>query len=174
MEENKQLHSFTYNPQYLDALEDLTEEEQWRATYVLCYYGVNGEFPSCATSLDKMFVKTNLKMIAGSINWQEKQGEKAKKGGRIAAISDEQILEAYVELYKKTGHKPSEKEVIEFCGGGVTRIGTRDAWKKRDQYLEECMKCMELNDTFHTNVSNETYKHTENCMKPVSYKPFDF
>lgn len=118
-------HSFTYNPQYLVALEDLDEKDQWRATYVLCYYGVYGEFPSCATAIDKMFVKTNLKMIAGSINWQEKQAEKAKSAGRNAKISDDQIIGAYIEIYKKTGHKPSEKEVIDFCGGGVSRIATR-------------------------------------------------
>jgi len=182
MEEEMKNNSFTYNPQYLVALEDLDEEDQWRATYVLCYYGVHGEFPSCATAIDKMFVKTNLKMIAGSISWQGKQNDKAKKGGKVAAISDEQIIGAYIELYKKNGKRASEKEVIDYCGGGISRIATRAVWKNRDKYLYDCMN---EKDTIHTNVCMDTYKHTnqtyksteENCMvqsKEETYNAFDF
>ena len=104
-------------------------------------------------------LKNAQRMIEGQDKYKVEKAEVGKKGGRTAAITDEQILGAYVEIYKKEGRRATEQEIIDYCGGGVKRIGTRSAWKRRDDYLLECMK---MNDTIHTNVSNETYKDTYN------------
>ena len=47
---------FLYLEQFMTALEDLDKEYIYRATYVLCYYGLYREFPEEATAIDKMYV----------------------------------------------------------------------------------------------------------------------
>jgi hypothetical protein len=159
--ENKELHNFTFVPTFLTDVISLPYEQRCQIIDAICYWGVYKELPPEieGNALAIALLKNAQRMIEGQDKYRGDKVVIGKKGGRTAAISDEQILEAYVELYKKNGCKPTEKEVIEFCGGGVQRIGTRSVWKKRDQYLYECM---EMNDTFHTNVLNETYKDTYN------------
>ena len=43
--ENNERKSFTFNPQYIDAVEDLENIDKWRAIYCLGYFGVYGDFP---------------------------------------------------------------------------------------------------------------------------------
>ena len=128
---------FLYLKQFMTALEDLDAEDRYRATYVLCYYGLYREFPHEATGVDKMYVKANAKLFEGQDAFVQKQKENGVKGGRPSAITDEQIWGAYRELFRKKGAEPSEKEVIDFCGGGVTRIATRKAWKERKDHLND-------------------------------------
>lgn len=117
---------FLYLKQFMTALEDLEPEDRYRATYVLCYWGLYREFPQEATAIDKMYVKTNAKLFEGQDAFVQGQKEKGNKGGRPSAITDEQILEAYKALMdQKGGEEPTEKEVIDYCGGGVQRIATR-------------------------------------------------
>ena len=158
---NKELHSFTFVPTFLTDIMSLPYEQRCQIIDAICYWGVHRELPPEIedNALAIALLKNAQRMIEGQDKYKVEKAEAGKKGGRTAAITDEQILGAYVELYKKEGRKPTEKEVIDFCGGGVQRIGTRSAWKRRDEYLYECMK---MNDTFHTNVLNETYKDTYN------------
>ena len=73
---------FLYLEQFMTALEDLDKEDIYRATYVLCYYGLYREFPEDATAVDKMYVKANAKLFDGQDAYAVKQAERGKKGGR--------------------------------------------------------------------------------------------
>lgn len=120
-------NSFWYLKQFLDAIDsdDLTYEEKCKATYSLCYYGIKGVFPPEATGMDKMYVKSNEKLLEGQDIYREEKKEKGANGGKAAKITDEQIKAAYIELYKVLGRPPKEQEVIDRCGGGVERIASR-------------------------------------------------
>lgn len=143
---------FLYLEQFMTALEDLEQEDMYRATYVLCYYGLYREFPPEATAVDKMYVKANAKLFEGQDNYVAAQKEKGVKGGRPSAITDEQIWGAYRELYEKNGAYPTEKEVIAYLGADVKRIATRSAWKNRNEHLYESMKQVSYKDNeLHTN-----------------------
>ena len=145
---------FLYLEQFMTALEDLEQEDMYRATYVLCYYGLYREFPPEATAVDKMYVKANAKLFEGQDNYVAAQKEKGVKGGRPSAITDEQIWGAYRELYEKNGAYPTEKEVIAYLGADVKRIATRSAWKNRNEHLYESMKQVSYKDNeLHTNNS---------------------
>lgn len=147
--------SFTYLKQFLTALEDLEPEDRYRATYVLCYYGLHREFPEEATAVDKMFVKTNIKLFEGQDVFAQAQKDKGIKGGRPSELTDEQIWGAYRELYQKKGAYPTEKEVIQYLGANVQRIAARKAWQTRNEHLYESMEQVSYKDTdIHTN----TYK----------------
>lgn len=137
-------NSFWYLKQFLDAIDndDLTYDEKCRATYSLCYYGIKGAFPPEATGMDKMYVKSNEKLFEGQDTYREERKEKGANGGKAAKISDEQIKGAYIELYNLLGRIPTEKEVIEKCGGGVERIAGRKIWKEdKDKWVKkECIE----------------------------------
>ena len=131
---------FLYLKQFMTALEDLDPEDRYRATYVLCYWGLHREFPQEATAVDKMYVKANMKLFEGQDLYTQVQKEKGTKGGRPSAITDEQIWGAYRELYVELGRYPTEKETIAKIGANVGRIATRSAWKTRNEHLYESMK----------------------------------
>lgn len=150
--ENNERKSFTFNPQYIDAVEDLENIDKWRAIYCLGYFGVYGDFPEEATAIDKMFVKANLKMLEGSHDWHQKQIEKSKKGGRTPELSDEQIEEAIKQLFLKNGAVPGEKEVKAFYGA-TSGIRDRDPWKRRDLICLECKKMSETESDKNTTMS---------------------
>jgi hypothetical protein len=144
---------FLYLEQFLTALEDLEPEDRYRATYVLCYWGLYREFPPEATGVDKMYVKTNAKLFEGQDSYVAAQKEKGTKGGRPSEVTDEQIWGAYKELYeKKNGGYPTEQEVIAYLGANVKRIATRNAWKTRNEHLYESMKQVSNKDTYNTNT----------------------
>ena len=128
---------FLYLEQFITALEDLEPEDRFRATYVLCYWGLYREFPPEATGIDKMFVKTNMKLFEGQDNFMQKQKALGEKGGRPSAVSDEEIWAAYNELYEKKGAYPTEQDVIQFLGAGVSRIAGRKAWQERNEHLKQ-------------------------------------
>ena len=159
--ENKDLHNFTFVSTFLTDIISLPYEQRCQILDAICYWGVYRELPPEIenNALAIALLKNAQRMIEGQDKYKVEKAEAGKKGGRTAAITDEQILGAYVEIYKKEGRRATEQEIIDYCGGGVKRIGTRSAWKRRDDYLLECMK---MNDTIHTNVSNETYKDTYN------------
>jgi hypothetical protein len=119
----------------MTALEDLNPDDRYRATYVLCYWGLYREFPPEATGVDKMFVKTNMKLFEGQDNFVQRQREIGNKGGRPSAITDEQIWGAYRALYRELGRYPTEQETIDKIGANVKRIATRKAWQTRNEHL---------------------------------------
>lgn len=162
--DNKELHNFTFVSTFLTDIMSLPYEQRCKIIDAIVYWGVYRELPQEieGDALSIALLKNAQRMIEGQDKYKEAATSAGKKGGRVSAITDEQILGAYVELFKKNGYKPTEQEVIDYCGGGVKRIGTRNAWKRRDQYLYECMK---TNDTIHTNVWNESYKDTYNTYK---------
>lgn len=127
--------SFLYLRQFITALEDLEPEDRYRATYVLCYYSLNKEFPPEATAIDKMYVKTNMRLLEGQDIYLQKQSERGLKGGRPSTVTDEEIWAAYNTLYEQNGGYPSEQEVINYLGVGLKRIATRKAWKERNEHL---------------------------------------
>lgn len=171
--EDKELHNFNFISTFLTDIISLPYEQRCQILDAICYWGVYRKLPHEIenNALAIALLKNAQRMIEGQDKYKEEKAEIGKKGGRTAAISDDEIIRAYVEIYKKEGRKATEKEVIDFCGGKVQRIGTRSVWKKRDEYLKDCM---EMNDTFHTNVWNEAYKdtyntniHTENTYKDI-------
>lgn len=153
------MNSFTFVPTFLTDIVSLPYEQRCKIIDAICYWGVYRKLPEQVEgdAIIAALLMNPQRMIEGQDKYKEKSMETGKKGGRAAAITDEKIIEGYIKLYNDLGRKPTEKEVIEFCGGGVQRIGTRSVWKKRDEYLYESMK-----DTIHTNVWNETYKDTYN------------
>lgn len=130
---------FLYLEQFMTALEDLDKEDMYRATYVLCYYGLYREFPEEATAIDKMYVKANAKLFDGQDAYAIKQAGKGKKGGRPTDLSDEQIEKAISELYVELGKIPSEKAVLDRLGS-TAAIRHRNAWKNREAICEKCEK----------------------------------
>lgn len=130
---------FLYLEQFMTALEDLDKEDMYRATYVLCYYGLYREFPEEATAIDKMYVKANAKLFDGQDAYAVKQAERGKKGGRPSDLSDERIEEAILELYNELGKIPSEKAVLDRLGG-TAAIRHRNAWKNREKICAKCEK----------------------------------
>jgi len=155
-------NSFSFLKQFIDAVdtEDLTYEERCRAVYALCYYAIRGEYPDAAAGMDKMYVRTNIKLLEGQDKFKEEKSQQGSKGGPKPKITDEQIKRAYAELYFENGGVlPSEKDVIEKCGGGVCRINQRKGWLERNEYLNE-MK--ELNECVCKNEDNLNHSVTFN------------
>lgn len=153
---------FLYLEQFMTALEDLDKEDMYRATYVLCYYGLYREFPEEATAIDKMYVKANAKLFDGQDAYTAKQAGRGKKGGRTREFTDEQIEEALITLYNKAGRIPTEKAVLEHLGG-TSALRNRDVWKNREKI------CLE-----HKTNTNE---HSEQMLKTqtnISHNLFDF
>ena len=123
---------FLYLEQFMTALEDLDKEDMYRATYVLCYYGLYREFPEEATAVDKMYVKANAKLFDGQDAYAEKQAERGKKGGRPGELTDDQIKEAILSLYDITGKVPTERAVLDRLGG-TAAIRHRSVWKETEK-----------------------------------------
>lgn len=141
---------FLYLEQFMTALEDLEEEDKYRATYVLCYYGLYREFPEEATAIDKMYVKANAKLFDGQDAYVAKQIERGKKGGRSGEFTDEQIENALITLYNELGRIPTEKAVITHLGG-TSAIRNRDVWKNREKI---CLEHKQTQTNIETNVPN--------------------
>ena len=141
---------FLYLEQFMTALEDLEEEDKYRATYVLCYYGLYREFPEEATAIDKMYVKANAKLFDGQDAYVAKQIERGKKGGRSGEFTDEQIENALITLYNELGRIPTEKAVIAHLGG-TSAIRNRDVWKNREKI---CLEHKQTQTNIETNVPN--------------------
>ena len=131
-------NKFLYLEQFITALEDLDKEDMYRATYVLCYYGLYREFPEEATAFDKMYVKANAKLFDGQDAYSAKQAERGKKGGRPSELTDEQIEGAIISLYEETGKVPGERAVLDRLGG-TAAIRHRNAWKNREKICAECV-----------------------------------
>ena len=143
---------FLYLEQFMTALEDLDKEDMYRATYVLCYYGLYREFPEEATAIDKMYVKANAKLFEGQDAYAAKQADRGKKGGRPGELTDDQIKEAIISLYDITGKVPTERAVLEQLGG-TAAIRHRNVWKEREKI------CAELNT--HNNTQSMQMCETE-------------
>ena len=161
-------NSFWYLKQFLDAVdnEDLTYEEKCSATYALCYFGIRGIFPQEATGMDKMYVRANEKLLEGQDNYKQEKSERGATGGSVSArITDAQIKGAYIELYKMLGRVPTEKEVIEKCGGGVSRIASRKIWgEDKSLWIKNCMEDVNV-DVCIDNIQNpykDIHTHTYN------------
>lgn len=141
---------FLYLEQFMTALEDLDADDKYRATYVLCYYGLYREFPEEATAVDKMYVKANAKLFEGQDAYVEKQIERGKKGGRSGEFTDEQIENALITLYNELGRIPTEKAVLAHLGG-ISAIRNRDVWKNREKI---CLEHKQTQTNIETNVPN--------------------
>lgn len=152
-------NKFLYLEQFMTALEDLDREDMYRATYMLCYYGLYREFPEEATALDKMYVKANAKLFDGQDAYVAKQAERGKKGGRSGEFTDEQIKEAIVTLYLNGGRIPTEKAVLAHLGG-TSALRNRDVWKNRDKICFEC----KTNTNEHSEQMSETETNTTNTF----------
>ena len=154
---------FLYLEQFMTALEDLDKEDIYRATYVLCYYGLYREFPEDATAVDKMYVKANAKLFDGQDAYAVKQAERGKKGGRPSDTTDEHIEQDILELYDEIGKIPSEKAVLDRLGG-TAAIRHRNAWKnreilcaKREKSFSQCEKGLSQNDEINTHSSQSIF-----------------
>ena len=141
---------FLYLEQFMTALEDLDADDKYRATYVLCYYGLYREFPEEATAIDKMYVKANAKLFEGQDAYVAKQIERGKKTGRSGEFTDEQIENALITLYNELGRIPTEKAVITHLGG-TSAIRNRDVWKNREKI---CLEHKQTQTNIETNVPN--------------------
>lgn len=146
-------NKFLYLEQFITALEDLDKEDMYRATYVLCYYGLYREFPEEATAFDKMYVKANAKLFDGQDAYSAKQAERGKKGGRPSELTDEQIEGAIISLYEETGKVPGERAVLDRLGG-TAAIRHRNAWKNREKICAECVNISAQNDEVTHNFFN--------------------
>ena len=147
---------FLYLEQFMTALEDLDKEDMYRATYVLCYYGLYREFPEEATAIDKMYVKANAKLFDGQDAYVAKQAGRGKKGGRTGEFTDEQIEQAIISLYDKGGRIPTEKAVLEHLGG-TSALRNRDVWKNREKIcLEHKTNINEHSEQMSETITNKT------------------
>lgn len=149
------MSKFLYLEQFMTALEDLDKEDMYRATYVLCYYGLYREFPEEATAIDKMYVKANAKLFEGQDAYAAKQAERGRKTGRSGEFTDEQIENALITLYNELGKIPTEKAVLAHLGG-TSALRNRDVWKNREKI------CLE----YKTN----TNKHSEQMLETETNK----
>lgn len=149
------MSKFLYLEQFMTALEDLDKEDMYRATYVLCYYGLYREFPEEATAIDKMYVKANAKLFEGQDAYAAKQAERGRKTGRSGEFTDEQIENALITLYNELGKIPTEKAVLAHLGG-TSALRNRDVWKNREKI------CLE----YKTN----TNKHSEQMFETETNK----
>lgn len=147
---------FLYLEQFMTALEDLDKEDMYRATYVLCYYGLYREFPEEATAVDKMYVKANAKLFDGQDAYVVKQAERGKKGGRPSDLSDERIEEVILELYNELGKIPSEKAVLDRLGG-TAAIRHRNAWKNREAICAKCEKGLSQSEEVNTHSAQSLF-----------------
>ena len=147
---------FLYLEQFMTALEDLDKEDIYRATYVLCYYGLYREFPEDATAVDKMYVKANAKLFDGQDAYAVKQAERGKKGGRPSDTTDERIEEVILELYDELGKIPSEKAVLDRLGG-TAAIRHRSAWKNRDAICAKHASISAQNDENNTQNAHNIF-----------------
>lgn len=153
------MSKFLYLEQFMTALEDLDKEDMYRATYVLCYYGLHREFPEDATAVDKMYVKANAKLFEGQDAYVAKQIERGKKTGRSGEFTDEQIENALITLYNELGRIPTEKAVLAHLGG-TSALRNRDVWKNREKI------CLEhkTNTNKHSEQMFETETNKTNNM----------
>lgn len=141
---------FLYLEQFMTALEDLDADDKYRATYVLCYYGLYREFPEEATAVDKMYVKANAKLFEGQDAYAAKQAERGRKTGRSGEFTDEQIENALTTLYDELGKIPTEKAVLAHLGG-TSALRNRDVWKNREKI---CLEHKQTQTNIETNVPN--------------------
>ena len=125
---------FLYLEQFMTALEDLEEEDKYRATYVLCYYGLYREFPEEATAIDKMYVKANAKLFEGQDAYIEKQTERGKQGGRPTKVTDEMIIEE-IKKMKEEGLVITSDALGKRVGMSAAAIRKRDPWKDKDKIM---------------------------------------
>lgn len=144
------MSKFLYLEQFMTALEDLDADDKYRATYVLCYYGLYRDFPEEATAIDKMYVKANAKLFEGQDAYAAKQAERGKKTGRSGEFTDEQIENALITLYNELGRIPTEKAVLAHLGG-TSALRNRDVWKNREKI---CLEQKQTQTNIETNVSN--------------------
>lgn len=121
------MNSFTFVSTFLTDLEKLPYETRCKVIDAICYWGVYKQLPSEVEGdpVILALLSNPQRMIEGQEKYKEEKSIAGKKGGRAAALSDEEIIGAYVELYKKNGRKATEKEVIDFCGANVSRIAMR-------------------------------------------------
>ena len=153
------MSKFLYLEQFMTALEDLDADDKYRATYVLCYYGLYREFPEEATAVDKMYVKANAKLFEGQDAYAAKQAERGRKTGRSGEFTDEQIENALITLYDELGKIPTEKAVLAHLGG-TSALRNRDVWKNREKI------CLEhkTNTNKHSEQMFETETNKTNNM----------
>ena len=150
------MSKFLYLEQFMTALEDLDADDKYRATYVLCYYGLYREFPEEATAIDKMYVKANAKLFEGQDAYAVKQADRGKKGGRPSDVTDDRIEEAILELYNELGKIPSEKAVLDRLGG-VAAIRHRNAWKNREAICAKCEKGLSQSEEVNAHSSQSLF-----------------
>ena len=147
---------FLYLEQFMTALEDLDKEDMYRATYVLCYYGLYREFPEDATAVDKMYVKANAKLFDGQDAYAVKQAERGKKGGRPSELTDEQLEQTIISLYEENGKVPTERAILDRLGG-TAAIRHRNAWKNRDAICAKHASISAQNDENNTQKTHNTF-----------------
>lgn len=153
------MSKFLYLEQFMTALEDLDADDKYRATYVLCYYGLHREFPEEATAIDKMYVKANAKLFEGQDAYAAKQAERGRKTGRSGEFTDEQIENALITLYDELGKIPTEKAVLAHLGG-TSALRNRDVWKNREKICFE----HKTNTNKHSEQMLETETNKTNNM----------
>lgn len=125
---------FLYLEQFMTALEDLDADDKYRATYVLCYYGLYREFPEEATAVDKMYVKANAKLFEGQDAYAEKQAERGKQGGRPTKVTDEIIIEE-IKKMKEENLVITSEALGKRVGMSAAAIRKRDPWKDKDKII---------------------------------------
>lgn len=129
-------NSFKYLKQFLIALEDLEDAEKHRATYCLCYYWFNREFPPEATPYDKMYVKSQMRLIEGQDEYNARQKEIGKEGGRPKKATEEEIRGALIEMFQN-GEKITSDALGARVGLSGDTIRKRPTWKNKDSILAE-------------------------------------
>ena len=128
--------NFRYLKQFLTALEDLDEEDKYRATYCLCYYWFYREFPEGATPMDKMYVKSQIKLIEGQDKFNQKQKDNSKKAGRNPdQASDEELEIEIIRLYKE-GLPVKAKSLGEKFNMTDAAIRQRTPWQHREEIIQ--------------------------------------
>ena len=147
---------FLYLEQFMTALEDLDKEDMYRATYVLCYYGLYREFPEEATAVDKMYVKANAKLFDGQDAYAVKQAERGKKGGRPSELTDEQLEQTIISLYEENGRVPTERAILDRLGG-TAAIRHRNAWKNREAICAKCEKGLSQSEEVNTHSAQNLF-----------------
>ena len=127
--------NFKYLKQFLTALEDLEEEDKYRATYCLCYYWFYRDFPEGAKPMDKMYVKSQIKLIEGQDNYNQRQKNNSKKAGRNPDQASDKDLETEIIRLYKEGLPVKAKSLGEKFNMTDAAIRQRTPWQHRDEII---------------------------------------
>lgn len=142
-------NTFVYTEQYFKAIDKLNEELKYKVNWDLCYYGTHEcTWPEDVSPISQAIITAMEVTVETSTHYGEEQAEKGRKGGRAPEATDEQIKGAIIELYKKSGVTPQEKDILNYLGV-ESSIRKRDVWKDRNKICSmwETQRNMEHTET---------------------------